>query len=122
MSRPLSILAPVLSLAIVAGVPAVALAQTFPASAAVVAGVHSLGPDTRALVLSERDAAAQWRAPRTQTAPLPTDRPQPLKLPPRIALADDGDVPEVDIRAKAEWSDDQGLRATPTKVSFKRRF
>ena len=120
MHRPL-ILAPVLSLAVLAGVPTAALAQTFPASAAVAASVHSLGPDTRALALNARDAAAEWRAPTTQTSPLPTDRPQPLKLPPRIALAD-GDVPQVDIRAKAEWSDDQGLRASPTKVSFKRRF
>ena len=120
MPRPL-ILAPVLSLAMLAGAPAAALAQAFPASAAVVASPHSLRPDTRAIAPIDRGAAAGWRAPATETALPPTARLLPLKLSPRIALAH-GDVPQVDIRAKADWSDDQGLRATPTKVSFKRRF
>ena len=119
MNRPL-ILASVLSFAVLAGVPTAALAQTFPASAAIVAGVHAFGSD-RPVAMTPRRAAAEWRAPPAETAPLPTDRPQPLKLPPRIAL-EDHEVPQVDIRAKAEWTDDQGLRASPTKVSYKHRF
>lgn len=114
MNRPL-ILAPVLSLAVLAGVPTAAMAQTFPASSSIVASVNALEPDA----LTGRTAAVSWRA--THVSLLPTDRARALKLPPRLALTD-GDLPEADIRAKAEWSDDQGLRATPTKVSFKRRF
>ena len=121
MHRLPSILAPALALAALAIAPAAALAQTFPASAVVAVSVHSLGPDTRAFALNDRDAAAQWRPPATQAAPLPTARPQPLKLQPRIAFQD-VDAPQVDIRPKAEWSDNQGLRATPTRVTYKQRF
>lgn len=120
MVRP-SILAPVLTLAALAWAPAAALAQTFPASAAVAVSVNALGPNTRSLVLVDSDAAAPWRAPATEAAPAPTARPEPLKLRPGAGL-DDVDTPQVDIRAKAEWSDDQGLRASPTRVSFKQRF
>ena len=120
MDRPLSILAPVLAVAVLASAPT-AVAQTFPASAAVVASVHSLGPDTRAFALNDRAALAQWRAPATQAAPPPSARPQPLKLQPRIAF-EGVDAPPVEIRAKPEWSDDQGLRATVRKVTYKQRF
>ena len=36
--------------------------------------------------------------------------------------ADAEDIPEVEIRPKAEWTDDQGFRVSPTRVAFKRRF
>ncbi|WP_293676700.1 hypothetical protein [uncultured Phenylobacterium sp.] len=119
MRRP-PILVPVLSLAELAAAPSDALAQTFPASAAVAASVQTLRPAAAAFTL-DRDAAALWRTPAPRSAPRSTAHSRTLKLPPRLAIAD-GEVPEVDIRAKADWSDDQGLRASPTKVSFKRRF
>ena len=120
MYRLSSILVPVLTLA-VAGAPAAALAQAFPASAAAVAGVNSLGSDTRAFIRLDRNAAAQWRVRSALPPTAPTDHPQALKLQSRIAL-NDTRAPLVDIRAKADWSDDQGLRATPTRVSYKQRF
>ena len=42
-----------------------------------------------------------------------------LNLKPSIEI---DSPPEVDLRARAEWSDDQGFRVTPTRVAFKRRF
>jgi hypothetical protein len=53
----------------------------------------------------------------TGTAPTQPDR-RRVKL----TTIDPGDVPEVAVRAKADWSDDQGFRAGPTKLAFKRRF
>ena len=32
------------------------------------------------------------------------------------------DVIQVDVRPKAEWFDDEGLRVSPTRVAFKQRF
>jgi hypothetical protein len=46
---------------------------------------------------------------------------QPLKLKARTAL-DADEAPTVDVRAKDAWFDDQGFRATPTRVSYKARF
>jgi hypothetical protein len=119
LNRPL-ILASVLNLAVLAGAPTAALAQTFPAVVGIAAGVHTLPLNGGAFIAANRSAAAEWSAP-ASTAAAPADRPQPLKLLPRLARAD-GEVPQVDIRAKDAWYDDEGLRASPTKVSFKRRF
>lgn len=121
MHRRPSILVPVLTLAVLAGAPTAALAQTFPASAAVAAGVQALGPDTRAFTLVDRNPATQWRAPALETTPAPTAHIRPLKLQPRLAL-ETADAPRVEIRAKDAWSDDQGLRVHKTMATFKQRF
>ena len=51
-----------------------------------------------------------------------TDTEEPMPRPSAAAPVDHNEVPEVDIRAKAAWSDDEGFRVSPTRVAFKRRF
>ena len=46
---------------------------------------------------------------------------EPLKPQPR-RLLDTDEVPTIEVRAKDAWFDDQGFRATPSRVSFKQRF
>jgi hypothetical protein len=95
--------------------PLPALAQTWPA--AVVASAPRAAPaPANALVVLRREEAGVRRLP---GAP-PTD---PTAGRAALKLADSAeDVPNVDLRPKAEWSDDQGWRASPTRVAFKRRF
>ena len=107
MSRRLALLATVLCAA-----PLPALAQAWPAGAVVsMASVRAPDPRVRAFIVTNLTPAAA--TPPVQSAPIP-----PLKVKARSAL-DADDPPAVDVRAKAEWSDDQGFRATPTKVSYK---
>ncbi len=54
------------------------------------------------------------RSPRLKTEPAPPLRPaEPSNI---------DEVPEVDIKPKAEWSANEGLRMTPTRIAYKRRF
>ena len=96
--------------------PATAFAQTWPA--VVASGVQALSPQTRLLALSAAPSAEPRAAYRftndRRGAPLKLERPNRLTQPDAS--------PEVEIPAKADWSDDQGLRVTPTRVAFKRRF
>lgn len=90
--------------------PAPALAQGWPATV-VAAGPRMVQATTTQPLVRIEDRALR--------------RPAPL-LPnqPRLKLADVeiDEVPDVDIRAKDEWLDDEGLRVSPTRVAFKRRF
>lgn len=96
--------------AAVVAAPLPAPAQTWPAS--VVSGAPRMAQaPANTLVRVERDP----RLLRRQT--LPPTEPR-VKL--RLSSADE--VPEVDVRPKAEWFDDQGLRVSPTRVAFKQRF
>ena len=113
MFRPLSLLT---ALALAAPMPA--LAQTYPANATVVLGIHSLAAQPRTPALNEAIASTYVRPAPAEPAPL---RAAPLKLKARTAL-DAHEVPAVELRPKAAWLDDQGFRATPTRVSFKQRF
>ena len=113
MVRPLSLLT---ALALAAPMPA--LAQTYPAAAAVVFSVHSVTVQPRTLALNE--SATAYVRP-AQAAPMAVARLQPLTLKARTAL-DADEAPTVDVRAKDAWFDDQGFRATPTRVSYKARF
>ena len=107
MDRRLALLIAALSAA-----PLPALAQVWPAGAAVsVASVRAPPPQARTFTVVEREALAS----------APTDPPRLLKIKARSALDSDA-PPPVSIRAKAEWTDDQGFRASPTKVSYKLRF
>lgn len=109
MHRPLKL---ILAATCLAAAPASALAQTWPAS--VVAAAPKMAATTaqsRAPARAERAAKSLRRvnlAPPGAGAAL------------RLSAAED--IPEVDIRPKGEWSDDQGLRVSPTRVAFKRRF
>lgn len=98
-----------------AAAPLPALAQAWPASVVAAAPRALPAPSRPFIVLSSREAAAR---------PLPGARPtDPTSLRPSLKLTDDGDeVPDVELRPKAEWSDDEGLRVTPAKVAFKHRF
>ena len=107
MDRRLALLIATLSAA-----PLPALAQVWPAGVAVsVASVRTPIPQTRTFTVIEREALAST----------PANPPRILKLKARGALDSDTPTP-VDIRAKAEWTDDQGVRASFTKVSYKLRF
>lgn len=109
MHRPLKL---ILAVTCLAAAPASALAQTWPAS--VVAAAPKMAATT-----------AQSRAPaRAERTPKSLRRvnlaPPGASMALRLSAAED--IPEVDIRPKGAWSDDEGLRVSPTRVAFKRRF
>lgn len=119
VSRPLSTLFATVALM---GAAAPALAQTGPAGVVTASSVRVLGSQTRAFSVTDQTVAAtQWRAPAIANTPPPVDRPDPAPVPHRIAAQGDNTL-KVDIRAKPEWSDDQGLRFNYTNVSYKQRF
>ncbi|MBL8556461.1 MAG: hypothetical protein JNL41_19460 [Phenylobacterium sp.] len=103
-AAPLPALAQVWPATVVAGAPAAAPSATAP---------HSTAAPARGLVVVRHETRAIRRPPGTA----PTD---PASR--TLSLTHAGDVPEVDLRPKAEWSDDQGWRATPTRVAFRHRF
>ena len=97
-------------------VAAPALAQAWPAI--VVASVPTLAPQSRMVILRADvlGAAANSAARRAATGPA-------LNLhAPGALLTEPNEIVEVYIRAKSEWSDDQGFRVSPTQVAFKQRF
>lgn len=110
MDRPLTLL---LTLTIAAAAPIAAVAQTWPA-AVVAAGPHLKAPTPQPPTRVDRDTRLLRRATRVP----PTQPTLRLNLTP---IARD-DIPEIDIEAKDAWLDDQGLRVSPTRVAFKRRF
>ena len=110
MDRPLKLL---IAVAAVASAPLSALAQAWPAT--VVAATPQMHSQPRTTGFSiQRDFIVLRRAGVPPTQP---DR-RVLKL----TTVDPGQIPEVAVRPRAEWSDDQGFRAGPTKLAFKRRF
>lgn len=108
MNRPF-VLLPALLLA---AAPVTALAQARPAT--VIAGAPQMGARTPALVVVREDA----RVPRRAVHIPPTD-PTPAL---RLSTPDANEIPAVEVRAKDEWFDDQGLQLKGSKVAFKRRF
>ncbi|MEW5687825.1 MAG: hypothetical protein AB1942_23165 [Pseudomonadota bacterium] len=106
MHRPLALL---IAVAALGSVPLAATAQTWPASAT--AGAQSMASRTtpQAQKASSLRAAELRRAAGARV----------LNLKPSIEV---DSPPSVDLRARSEWSDDQGFRMTPTRVAFKRRF
>lgn len=111
MYRPLKLL---IAVAAVASAPLPALAQAW--STTVVASAPRMSSPTRAPALNlQRDATLAYPI---DARPVRQDRPA-LKLEPSL---DRDDIPDVEVPAKAEWSDDQGLRVGPTKLAYKSRF
>jgi len=100
---------------LVCATPAPGLAQAWPAGAVVsMASVRAPTPAPQARMFQVADA--------TPTAPIAhPEPPQVLKLRPRTIL-DAEDRPPVEIRPKAEWTDDQGFSATVRRVTYKLRF
>jgi hypothetical protein len=99
-----------LALSALAAAPFPALAQTWPAGV-VAGGPRMADAPTRVSVLTQKVARAARRTPPVALAPAPA-----------LRLSTDDEVPHVDVRPKDEWRDDEGLRVTPTRVAFKRRF
>lgn len=99
-------------MAVLVAAPVPALAQAWPAT--VVAGSQKMAQTATA----PAPARAIDDARSTRRAADPTHARSRLKL----TTVDIDEVPEVDIRPKDEWLDDQGLRVSPTRVAFKRRF
>ena len=110
MDRPLKLL---IAIAAVGSTPLPALAQSWPATVVASAPQMRSQPRTTGLIL-HRDFIVLRPAGVPPTQP----RQRPLKL----TAADPSDIPDVDVRAKDAWSDDQGFRVSPTKLAFKRRF
>lgn len=109
MHRPLKIF---LAVTCLASAPLPVLAQTWPAG--VVAAAPKMAP-------APGQARAMARSERTPKSPRRVNLPPPQSFQAlRLSAADE--IPEVDIRPKGAWSDDEGLRVSPTRVAFKRRF
>ena len=111
MYRPLNVL---IAAAAIASAPLPALAQIWPATV-VAAAPRMTTPSRVPALIVHREV--------TVLRPLGIPPTQPerrgLKL---NAAADPDDIPEVELRPKAEWSDDQGLRVGPTRLAYKSRF
>lgn len=98
---PNLLIAAVLTLA-----PASGLAQTWPS-----------------LTVSSAPTLNQGRAATSASSLRPAPAEPKLNLTaPNSYSAQVREAPTVDVRAKPEWSDDQGLRVSPTRIAFKSRF
>ena len=117
MSRPFS---PLIATALMAAASP-AVAQTWPAGVVVASGVRALESEARAYAPNDQSMAFAWRASTTPAARMPIALTNPALAPTRIASHDEAPL-KVDIRAKVEWRDDQGVRASAGRVSYKRRF
>lgn len=107
MRRPLRLL--IVATAIVSA-PAAAMAQTW--TTAGVAAAPRVAPQSRIAATLEREVYARPQAATKSARPA-------LKLSSTRSVEN---VPEVEVTAKDDWSDDQGFRVSPTKLAFKRRF
>jgi hypothetical protein len=110
--RPLHLL---IAAAAIASAPLPTLAQTWPATVVAVAPRMTTPSRVPALTI-HRDVAV------LRPAGVPPTQPDHRGLKLNAANADPDDIPEVEIRAKAEWTDDQGLRVGPTRLAYKSRF
>ena len=99
---------------IVLGAPAPALAQ--PTLAAIGNNLSSQVTDQRP-VRAEPVSFAERQA--VAAAPFEKPGPRVLNL---TVRGDDKLRDDVELRVKDAWTDDQGLRLTPTRVAYKRRF
>ena len=111
MSRSLNLL---IAAAVIGSAPLPALAQAW--TSTVVAAAPQMTTQSRVPALNLQRDVTQFR-PAGQ-ANMPAYRPA-LKL---NTPTDPDEIPDVEVRAKAQWSDDQGLRVGPTKLAYKSRF
>lgn len=109
MSRPLSLL---IAAAAVVAAPLPALAQTWPTAATAAAPQMRAQPRAPAVTF-QRKATLDRPAVSLATAPDAA-----LSL----TASDPDEVLDVELRPKAEWSDDQGLRVGATRIGYKSRF
>lgn len=79
-------------------------------------------------VASAPQLTSQPRAPalnlnRTTTTLRPVTLPVRDEQPTvKLKRIDPEDAPQVEVQAKSDWSDDQGLRVSPTRLAYKSRF
>lgn len=111
MIRPLKLL---IAVAAVAAAPVSAFAQVWPATVVAVAP-RLIAEERQQTFLVRQDTVRV--TPATHRSRL-AGRPA-LKL---KAVVEPDEIPDVELRAKDEWSDDQGFRVSPTRVGFKSRF
>lgn len=111
MPRPLNLL---IAAVVIGSAPVSALAQAWPST--VVAAAPQIAPQPRVPALNLQREPSVLRPATRLTAP--SER-RALKLNP---IGDVDEVPEVELRAKAAWSDDLGLRVGPTRLAYKSRF
>lgn len=108
--------------ATIASTPLPVLAQSWPTTVA--SGAATLAPKVRTLVLDDRGVVAGDRQtrPRATAASVSREFPDNDGTGPALGDPDERNVPDVDIRAKEVWSQDEGFRFTGSRVAFKRRF
>lgn len=111
MSRSLNLL---IAAALIGSAPLPALAQAWPST--VVASAPQLTTQTRVPALNLQRDVTTIRPAMRDIAPA---HHAALKLNPAV---DPDEIPDVEVRAKAEWTDDQGLRVGPTRLAYKSRF
>jgi len=110
--RPLKLL---IATAAIASAPLPALAQTWPAT--VVAAAPRMSTPSRVPALTiHRDFSV------LRPLGVPPTQPERRALKLNATAVDPEDIPEVEVRPKAEWTDDQGLRVGPTRLAYKSRF
>ncbi|HEY0648840.1 hypothetical protein [Phenylobacterium sp.] len=100
-----------LALAALALAPLPALAQSRTAAVVASAPRMAAGP-AQAFVIVEHDPRLLRRS-----SGLPPTEPRA-----KLRLSSAAETPEVSIRPKDEWREDEGLRVSPARVAFKRRF
>ncbi len=114
----LSVSSKLVGVLIVLGAPAPALAQ--PAIAAIGNGVSGQ-------VAAQTPVQSPWRAEpvsfaaRQAVAAAPFEKPAPRVLDLTVR-GDERLRSHVELRTKDVWIEDEGLRLTPTRVAYKRRF
>lgn len=109
MSRPLSLL---IVVATVAAAPLPALAQTWPSTTTAAAPQMRTQPRAPSVTLQrpvslERPALRLGRDPNASL---------------NLTASEPDESLDVELRPKAEWSDDQGLRVGATRIGYKSRF
>ena len=110
MYRPLNLL---IATAAIASAPLSTLAQIWPVTVVAAAPRMTSQPRVPALTI-HRDVTV------LRPAGLPPTEPERRGL--KLNAADPDDILKFELRAKAAWSDDQGLRVGPTRLAYKSRF
>lgn len=100
-----------LALTALALAPVPALGQSRTAAVVASAPRMAAGP-ARAFVIVQHDPRLLRR-----TNGLPPTEPRV-----KLRLSSAADIPDVTIRPKDAWRDDEGFRMSPARVAFKRRF
>lgn len=111
MPRPLALMT---AAAALAATPLAALAQGWPAASATGTTKLAAGGDGVATATAR---VAAWS--RTHRALIGRDH---VVLRPQPDAADVRQTPDVDVRPRAEWLEDERFDVSPTRVAYRQRF